>query len=228
MYIYNGTIKKNSLKGSWKNLEAQLGEEPLGLSESVLVLEDSLDGVSGVGLLGWLETFNSDGVSELVERGFLTGFEIDMIDRLIVSPPNHCNRLYIPSWHDVRIVDNLDEWLDGDSLENLLLGHLSDDSTWVLADTGDESVSVWTLLGGIIEGENKSLSAVNEVKKDETIEVRVSGMHRMCDIDRGAHSVESIERDVIHFKHHEPSLQTSTEKQNFFSKNHFSIVADEK
>jgi len=48
----------------------------------------------------------------------------------------------VSGWHDVVVVDDLDEWLQLVSAGDLLLAHALGHFSWVSVDTGDEGVAV--------------------------------------------------------------------------------------
>ena len=53
----------------------------------------------------------------------------------------------VSCWHQVVVVDDLDEWLDLGSLGLTGLGHSAGDLLGVALNTGDQGVRVWVRLG---------------------------------------------------------------------------------
>jgi len=53
----------------------------------------------------------------------------------------------VSCWHQVVVVDDLDEWLDLGSLGLTGLGHAAGDLLGVALNTGDQGVRVWVRLG---------------------------------------------------------------------------------
>lgn len=58
----------------------------------------------------------------------------------------------VSCWHQVVVVDDLDEWLDLGSLLLTGLRHATGDLRWVTLDTGDQCVRVWVALGSRVLG----------------------------------------------------------------------------
>jgi len=112
--------KENRSKSQW-------GEEPPVLSADVSLLERLLDGLLGVlSLRNLLECVVGDDTLEALELKSVTG------------------------WHDVVVVDDLDERLDLGALVLALLGHAAGHLLWVALDTGDEGVREWVGLGALV------------------------------------------------------------------------------
>ena len=103
------------------------GEEPSVLSARVALLKSLLDGLLGLLTLGDL----SEG---LVGDNALQTLKLEGVS----------------CWHQVVVVDDLDEWLDLAALVLAGLGHAAGDLLWVALDTGDDGVWVRPLLGTFI------------------------------------------------------------------------------
>jgi hypothetical protein len=57
----------------------------------------------------------------------------------------------VTCWHQVVVVDDLDEWLDLAALDLASLGHAAGDLGWVALDTGNQCVRIWVrLVSGIL------------------------------------------------------------------------------
>lgn len=109
------------------SLEVKLGEEPLVLASLVLLLESLLDLLLGLFSLGWfLESVGGNNGLEGVEFESVT------------------------SWHEMVVVDDLDEWLDSSSLGDLLFAVLLGNLQRITFDTSDQSMSEWVGLGALV------------------------------------------------------------------------------
>lgn len=100
-------------------LESEFLEEPFVFAGLVSVFEGGFDVGLGRSFFG--------GVLEAV---FVDDFLVDW-DVNGVS-----------GWHDVVVVDDLDEWLHLVSAGDLLFAHGFGDFSWVSVNTGDQSVSI--------------------------------------------------------------------------------------
>jgi len=60
----------------------------------------------------------------------------------------------VTCWHQVVVVDDLDEWLNLASLGLAGFRHTAGDLRWVALDTGDQGVWVWVRLASSILGLN--------------------------------------------------------------------------
>lgn len=108
-------------------LESELGKEPLVLTGLVLLLQSLLDNLLGFFFLGWLsQCIWGNGVLEVL------------------------NVQRVSCWHQVVVVDQLDEWLNLGSLGNLLLIVSLGDSQWTAFDTNNNGVWEGVLLGAFI------------------------------------------------------------------------------
>lgn len=108
-------------------LEVEFGEEPLVLAGLVLFFQSLLDNLLSFFSLGWLrQGVWGDGVLERLDVQRVSG------------------------WHQVVVVDQLDEWLDLGSLGNLLGVVSSSDLQWTSLDTNDNSVWERVRLGTVI------------------------------------------------------------------------------
>jgi hypothetical protein len=58
--------------------------------------------------------------------------------------------LYVPSGHHVVVVDDLDERLDLGALGNLLLAHWAGNLERVTLNTGNDSITVGSVLGAFV------------------------------------------------------------------------------
>lgn len=103
-------------------LEVEFGEEPLVLTGLVLFFQSLLDNLLGFLLLGWL----NQGVWS---DGSLEGLNIQGVS----------------GWHQVVVVDQLDERLDSDSLGDLLGAVGLDDLQWASLDTNNNGM--WESVG---------------------------------------------------------------------------------
>lgn len=126
-------------------LKVQLGEEPLVLAGSVLLLKSLLNLLLGVfSGRGLLESLSSHGGLQRVELKSVT------------------------SGHQVVVVDDLDEGLDSSSLGDLLfavlLGHLEG----VSLNTSNQGVAEWVRLGALIMrlDDDHLLSSVSAADND--------------------------------------------------------------
>ena len=131
------------------NLEPQLGEEPLRFSSLELLFEDLSGFDGGVLALG--------GVLNHVWGD--AGLEVD-VQR-------------VSCWHQVVVVDELDESLHLRSLLSGLLRGALGDLTWVLRQTHNESVSVWSGVGAIVVvSDNDSLlTGISSGQKNDNLVV---------------------------------------------------------
>ncbi len=103
------------------------GEEPAVLAGGVTLLKGLLDGLLGVLTLGnFLESLGGDGSLKTLELES------------------------VASWHQVVVVDDLDEWLDLGALGLAGLGHAAGDLGWVALDTRNDGVWVWVRLVALI------------------------------------------------------------------------------
>lgn len=109
------------------SLEVKLGEEPLVLASLVLLLKSLLDLLLGLFSLGWL----LEGVGG---NNGLEGVEFESVT----------------SWHQMVVVDDLDEWLDSSSLGNLLFAVLLGNLQRITLDTSDQRMSEWVGLGALV------------------------------------------------------------------------------
>jgi hypothetical protein len=108
-------------------LEVKLGEEPLVLASLVLLLESLLDLLLSLFSLRWfLESVGGNNGLEGVEFESVT------------------------SWHEMVVVDDLDEWLNSSSLGNLLFAVLLGNLQRITFDTSDQSMSEWVGLGALV------------------------------------------------------------------------------
>lgn len=108
-------------------LEVEFGEEPLVLTGLVLFFQSLLDNLLSFFSLGWLR----QGV-----------WGDSVLERLNVQR--------VSSWHQVVVVDQLDEWLDLGSLGNLLGVVSSGDLQWTSLNTNDNGVWERVRLGTVI------------------------------------------------------------------------------
>ena len=109
------------------NLKSEFLEEPLVLAGLVSFFEGGFDVGLGGSFFG--------GVFEAV---FVDDFLVDW----------DVNR--VSGWHNVVVVDDLDESLHLVSASDLLFAHGFGDLPWVSVDTGDQSVSVKSVLGTFV------------------------------------------------------------------------------
>merc|ERR1712018_867240 len=56
----------------------------------------------------------------------------------------------VSGWHHVVVVDDFDEWLQLVSAGNLLFAHRFGDFSWVSVNTGNQSMSVESVLGTFV------------------------------------------------------------------------------
>jgi len=110
-------------------------EEPSVLAGGVTLLESLLDGLLGVLTLGnLLESIGRDNSLKSLQLESVTG------------------------WHQVVVVDDLDEWLDLGALGLAGLAHAAGDLGWVTLNTGDQGVRVWVgLVASILWLNNDNL-----------------------------------------------------------------------
>lgn len=108
-------------------LEVKFGEEPLVLTGLVLFFQSLLDNLLGFLFLRWLNqrVWGDSSLERLNVQG-------------------------VSGWHQVVVVNQLDEWLDGDSLGNLLSAVSSGDLQWSLLNTNDNGVWESVGLGTVI------------------------------------------------------------------------------
>lgn len=110
-------------------------EEPAVLAGGVTLLKGLLDGLLGVLTLGNL----------------LEGLGRDNTLKTLKLESVAC-------WHQVVVVDHLDEWLDLGALGLAGLGHAAGDLGWVTLNTSDHGVWVWVrLVSGILWLNNDNL-----------------------------------------------------------------------
>lgn len=108
-------------------LEVEGGEEPLVLTGLVLFLQGLSDDLLGLLLLRWLlQSLRGDSV----------------LERLNVKR--------VSGWHQVVVVDQLDEGLDSGSSGNVLLGVGCGDSQWSSLDTDNDGVRECVGLGAVV------------------------------------------------------------------------------
>ena len=124
------------------NAHTERGEEPSVLAAGVALLESLLDSLLGLLALG-------DLGESLVGDDALEAFELEGVS----------------GWHQVVVVDDLDEWLDLAALVLTGLAHAAGDLLWVALDTGDEGVWEGVLRGSVScrsdrSGENYELGAL--------------------------------------------------------------------
>ena len=103
------------------------GEEPAVLAGGVTLLKGLLDGLLGVLTLGNL----------------LEGLGRDNTLKTLKLESVAC-------WHQVVVVDHLDEWLDLGALGLAGLGHAAGDLGWVTLNTRNDGVWVWVRLVALI------------------------------------------------------------------------------
>lgn len=108
-------------------LEVEFGEEPLVLTGLVLFFQSLLDNLLGFLLLGWL----NQGI-----------WSNSILERLNVQG--------VSGWHQVVVVNQLDERLDSDSLGDLLGAVGLDDLQWASLDTNNNGVWEGVSLGAIV------------------------------------------------------------------------------
>lgn len=108
-------------------LEVEFGEEPLVLTGLVLFFQSLLNNLLSFFSLGWL------GQGVWGDSG---------LERLNVQR--------VSGWHQVVVVDQLDEWLDLSSLGDLLGVVSSGDLQWASLNTNDNSVWERVRLGTVI------------------------------------------------------------------------------
>lgn len=108
-------------------LESEFGEEPLVLTSLVLFLQNLLDNLLGFLFLGWLDQglWGDSGLERLNVQG-------------------------VSGWHQVVVVDQLDESLDLGSLGNLLFAVSFGDLQWGGLDTNNDGVCESVGLGAVI------------------------------------------------------------------------------
>lgn len=111
-------------RGRIGGILTQRGEEPAVLATSVPLLERLLDRLLGLFPL-------ADFLEGICREDTLQAFELERV----------------AGWHQVVVVDRLDEWLDLGSLRLARLGHATCDGRWVALNAGDECVCVWVRLG---------------------------------------------------------------------------------
>lgn len=111
------------------------GEEPAVLAGGVTLLKGLLDGLLGVLTLGnLLEGLGRDRSLKTLKLESVAG------------------------WHQVVVVDHLDEWLDLGALGLAGLAHAAGDLGWVTLNTSDNGVWVWVrLVSGILWLNNDNL-----------------------------------------------------------------------
>lgn len=137
----------NDLSG----VHTERGEEPPVLSAHVALLQSLLDRLLSLLALG-------DLGESLVGDDALEAFELERV----------------ACWHQVVVVDNLDEGLDLAALGLSGLAHAAGDLLWVSLDSGDESVREGVLLAAIVLGldNDNLLSGVTTARDD--------GLFRRC------------------------------------------------
>ena len=108
-------------------LEVEFGEKPLVLAGPVFFFQSLLD--KRLGFL-FLRGLNQG----LVGDGALEGLNVQGVS----------------GWHQVVVVDQLDEWLDGNSLGNLLRAVGLADPLWALLDADNDSVWEGVRLGAVV------------------------------------------------------------------------------
>lgn len=108
-------------------LEVEFGEEPLVLTGLMLFFQSLLDNLLGFFSLRWLV----QGV-----------WGDSVLERLNVQR--------VSGWHQVVVVDQLDEWLDLGSLGNLLLVVSSGNLQWASLNADNDSVWEGVGLGTVI------------------------------------------------------------------------------
>lgn len=106
----------------------QWGEEPPVLAALVSLLKRLLDVLLGVLSLGnLLEGVVGDSTLQTLELKGVAG------------------------WHDVVVVDDLDEWLDLGALLLAGLGHATGDLLGVALNAGNDGVREWVSLGALVD-----------------------------------------------------------------------------
>lgn len=108
-------------------LEVKFGKEPLVLTGLVLFFQDLLDNLLGLLLLGWLNQrlWGDSSLEWLSVQG-------------------------VSGWHQVVVVDQLDERLDSDSLGNLLGAVGLGDLQWTVLNTNNNGMWEGVGLGTVI------------------------------------------------------------------------------
>lgn len=108
-------------------LEVEFGEEPLVLTGLVLFFQSLLDNLLGFLFLRWLNqrVWGDSSLERLNVQG-------------------------VSGWHQVVVVDQLDEWLDSDSLGDLLSALRFVDLQWSLLNTNNNGVWESVGLGTVI------------------------------------------------------------------------------
>lgn len=131
LHLVSTTISKSQNPGAL----TEWGEEPSVLAGGVTLLEGLLDGLLGVLTLGnLLESIGRDNALKSLQLESVTG------------------------WHQVVVVDDLDEWLDLGALGLAGLAHAAGNLGWVTLDTGDQGVRVWVgLVASILWLNNDNL-----------------------------------------------------------------------
>jgi hypothetical protein len=123
---------------AWER-RTQWGEEPAVLARGVSLLQSLLDGLLGVLTLGnLLEGIGGDNTLQALQLKSVSG------------------------WHQVVVVDDLDERLDLAALGLAGLGHTAGDLGWVTLDTGNQGVWVWVrLVASVLWLDDHNLHAHN-------------------------------------------------------------------
>ncbi|SGZ51696.1 CIC11C00000003486 [Sungouiella intermedia] len=161
-------------------LEVEFGEEPLVLTGLMLFFQSLLDNLLGFFSLGWLV----QGV-----------WGDNVLERLNVQR--------VSGWHQVVVVDQLDEWLDLSSLGNLLLVVSSGDLQWASLDTDNDSVWEGVGLGTVIVwSDNDNLLTSESTTGNDSCNVSIGGDKKGPDLKlemdkktmRRSSCVESIDK----------------------------------
>lgn len=108
-------------------LEVKFGEEPLVLTGLVLLFQSLLNNLLGFKFLRWLNqrVWGDSSLERLNVQG-------------------------VSGWHQVVVVNQLDEWLDSNSLLDLLGAVSSGNLQWALLNTNDNGVWESVSLGTVI------------------------------------------------------------------------------